>query len=642
METPDIVKVYEQHTFRKEFRIAHYPIAHHIAKLELDEAPISGTMDEDRIYAIQEDAKCTVCGWRKAVVGWDMELDEKLEKYLKYIRPRERLCPVCLAKRVLGRNKEAVMGLLEDLELLSRGMIDEAGGRSGSLVPSFPSTDDIASAPYAAIVRRERGREWWALMRDSICGDSCDLERMKDELRGMREELTGRLIRVYREGKGGHEVRKYLEDLLSFVDYVERLLSGNEAPASLLYEETYFRVEKALKRCQGIEELEDLQDQLGKLGKLASDLERALRGIKESKNGEKECMGGNWKESTKNFLSLGPSDYYAVLVADVDDVNSLLIGIIGPTVCDRLHPKARRYMLGNSPAAFLKTKALVTPTGHKALSRLLRHFMLYVAPSIVESWPGSGEGKGEGGGKGERIGRMVLAGGDQIYALIPGSEAPFIAARLEEVFSLPIVEVESKGRRNYFYGSDRSLTLTSAVVVAHRFHPVGDAFRRAKRLLREAKMKRKRYGRRWPDSLYSPRREEKVEGWIGIEVITRSNVRRSVLPASSLRKMLELVKVVRGRRCLHCLDRPPLLARSFVRDVQGILKYYGGDIDIALNLLSYWISRNLLNKEMRDEAEGIAREALESLLLYGNDGDRFDPVGEFLHALLVLDRVTGA
>ena len=638
----------------ENFREFHYAHIHQLGRSVLKEA-------ENTSYEVQEEHKCTVCGWRTAIVEWSpLQSNRHLEEYL---RPRERLCPVCLTKRIIARglpSKDRASAITKLLEEAGLYLDDRLKKELESLVGRFPSTDDIASSPYVYLVESLTGESIGGRLKAAVSREVPDeraIYRLLNDLKkwyGYRRELM---------------YRKYLDDLITFIHYVRNIASKEKdwVVGSLLYEDVYNRVDRALSGLSGMcrdpntdstEDLncENLKRSLSELSDLKEILQAEVRKIGDEAVKEAAKTSDHLAEA----LSRGPSNYYSVLVANVDGVNLFVIGRIGPTIKERIHPKVVRKLLEEEGIEeFLESRAPITPTGHKALSRLLTHFLLFVAPDKIERYPDFVEcperalGKNvrngwpeyeakDGGSKELNMGRVVLAGGDQVYALLPGSESPFVAVKLEEEFAKPVIR--SGGR--YFYGSDGTITVSSALVIAHRFFPVGEAFRRAKELLRKTKELRRIHTPMWPSRPLPHCPGERLEGWIGMELVTRSyNTRRAILPAPALRATLDLVGLVRGRGpCHHYCPSDPKLSRNFIRDIQMVSRF-SGNWELIRRMAKLWARRNALEGDLDEDVEGTLDRVLDVLQDYGSVAERkgssYKPLDEFLQALLIVDKVTG-
>jgi CRISPR-associated protein Cmr2 len=185
-----------------------------------------------------------------------------------------------------------------------------------------------------------------------------------------------------------------------------------------------------------------------------------------------------------------PSDYYAVLFMDGDQMGKWLSGTHEglPKFAEILHPQVREQLKGQSNwQTVLETQRLMSPSLHAAISEALANFALKVVPFVVEEL---------------HAGRLVYAGGDDVLALLPLADVLPAAHKLRALFSGEakrlgndiLVEFMSKqwtgwieweGRKLFTMG--KNATASIGIVVAHRLHPLGDVLRQGREAEEDAK-----------------------------------------------------------------------------------------------------------------------------------------------------------
>ncbi|MFA0784865.1 type III-B CRISPR-associated protein Cas10/Cmr2, partial [Fervidibacter sacchari] len=191
-----------------------------------------------------------------------------------------------------------------------------------------------------------------------------------------------------------------------------------------------------------------------------------------------------------------PSDYYAVLFMDGDYMGRWLSGTHEglPKFAELLHPKVREQ-LEQQPEwqTVLETQRLISPSLHAAISEALANFALNAVPYVVEEL---------------HAGRLVYAGGDDVLALLPLSDALSVARKLRALFSGEATR-QSDGNIFVEFGSNQwsgwldwngqklltmgnRATASIGIVVAHRLHPLRDVLRQGREAEEDAK---ERYGR---------------------------------------------------------------------------------------------------------------------------------------------------
>jgi CRISPR-associated protein Cmr2 len=109
--------------------------------------------------------------------------------------------------------------------------------------------------------------------------------------------------------------------------------------------------------------------------------------------------------------------YFAILALDGDQMGKWISGSKSPKVRHGLSPKAVEYYQTEAPA-FLDAPRAVTPSWHLQFSEALGNFSLHAAQRIVEAFNG----------------RLIYAGGDDVLAMLPATEALVCARALRAAF----------------------------------------------------------------------------------------------------------------------------------------------------------------------------------------------------------------
>lgn len=138
--------------------------------------------------------------------------------------------------------------------------------------------------------------------------------------------------------------------------------------------------------------------------------------------------------------------YFAVLALDGDEMGKWISGSKSRKMSECLSPKAIEYY-DKKAKDFLDAPRAVTPSWHLQFSEALGNFSLNAAQRIVESFNG----------------RLIYAGGDDVLAMLPATEALSCARALRAAFRGEIALNElAKGRlmgRGFNQVSDRSSML---------------------------------------------------------------------------------------------------------------------------------------------------------------------------------------
>lgn len=116
-----------------------------------------------------------------------------------------------------------------------------------------------------------------------------------------------------------------------------------------------------------------------------------------------------------------PPSYYAILMADGDNMGDWLAGRNAPRLREVMHPTLVSYSdrLGSAGKAGLDARRPVGPGLHAAISAALHRFASIKVPRIVD----------------EARGALIYAGGDDVLALVPVETALPCAIALREAFS---------------------------------------------------------------------------------------------------------------------------------------------------------------------------------------------------------------
>lgn len=109
--------------------------------------------------------------------------------------------------------------------------------------------------------------------------------------------------------------------------------------------------------------------------------------------------------------------YFAILALDGDEMGKWISGSKSPEMAHCLSPKAVEYYQKNAPD-FLKAPRAVTPSWHLQFSEALGNFSFHAAQRVVEAFNG----------------RLIYAGGDDVLAMLPATEALACARALRAAF----------------------------------------------------------------------------------------------------------------------------------------------------------------------------------------------------------------
>ncbi len=207
-------------------------------------------------------------------------------------------------------------------------------------------------------------------------------------------------------------------------------------------------------------------------------------------------LGGKDGEIYRKLVELWktygePNKYYAISMMDGDRIGKMLSGERWkengeekglPDLEEFLHPifkdKIKEWKENDKKRGekLMKTKRILTPSHHIAISRAMKDFSLYVVPKIVK----------------EHKGFLVYAGGDDVLALFPADKVLDAAYKIQKVFKEDFYEIEINGKRRKVMGMGNKARMSAGIVFAHYKWPLYDAIEKVREAERKAKEK---YGR---------------------------------------------------------------------------------------------------------------------------------------------------
>jgi len=284
--------------------------------------------------------KCTLCGVREPVhPGTYNERScsenfgalrgfwqEKVLPTFPQIRKSERLCGVCITKRLSSRYyfKEKLQFDIED---------------------NFPSVSMVATASFKLrVIENINNPKLSVLVKNyvnivrSLVGDRWSGVPIPMVIRACRDEIS----RDFAKLDGDWLFKEAFDDERTLLEENEGRLSDN-------------------------------------------DLKLLLKSAKER---QKELFDGI-RELDKNkepYQKIGsPSKYYAILLMDGDNMGKWLSGEFAPAIGDVLHPFVKNTLATNPDwEELLKQRRPLNPVLHLATSKALRDFSLRVVREIVE------------------------------------------------------------------------------------------------------------------------------------------------------------------------------------------------------------------------------------------------------------------
>lgn len=328
--------------------------------------------------------KCTLCGEREpvhpathnrqscetvgAMRGFWLE---RMVPTFRRLRASERLCAVCLTKR-----------LVMPIYFRQLGTREQGGPGWNKLPLGFPSTQMIATAPFRL-----------------------------DVIRKMQE---GHLELITSLGR-------FLNALTALVD--------TQAGADSEDEWSLFQEELALPMVWQAAVQSNLPEakHLARLGgdwlfpdswPSGENLPAFLRGKEALLAAARQALFDFLAEARRAGLAT-PTRYLAIIHMDGDHLGRWLNGELAPTMQEVLHPHIRAEFRKLFPRLVDQRRPL-SPALQASISRALRHFNLDIVRELVER---------------RAAGRLVYAGGDDVVALVPLRDLLEVMRRLRVYYA---------------------------------------------------------------------------------------------------------------------------------------------------------------------------------------------------------------
>ena len=360
-------------------------------------------------------------------------------------------------------------------------------------------------------VLTQKSRLWNAWEEKPITGKKCLMCGRRNALiERVRNEKSGR--EFYRCWHGNKWENKSIEELGEFRHLLKE---GERLCAVCLTKRLYsWRTKSVFEKIFGVKPPEqesvvhiaarDFIENFGTHPILGKITEKDIELIYEHEWGEseekipkekrnvieelKKELTKSWKELKdevkKSYEQLNekPNKYYAILMIDGDRVGRMLSGETLPNFGEFMHPAFRSKIQewkenGEEKGKnLIKTKRILTPSHHIAISRAMKDFSLYKVPEIVEKYKGF----------------LVYAGGDDVLALFPADKVLDAAYEIQKSFKEDFYEIEINGKKRNVMGLGNKASMSAGIVFAHYKWPLYDAIEKVREAEKDAKGK---YGR---------------------------------------------------------------------------------------------------------------------------------------------------
>ncbi len=190
--------------------------------------------------------------------------------------------------------------------------------------------------------------------------------------------------------------------------------------------------------------------------------------------------------------------YYALLFMDGDHMGKLINGqtisstwqsVFHPGFAERIHQGAARAAESDTWLQRLQERRIIGPAVHAAISEALGDFALYSVPAIVAA----------------HRGRLIYAGGDDVCAVLPVSEALEAAISIAHRYTqgfLSFPDNHSRdpqiisdswtptggGRLCIHLGQGEGISVSAGILICHHKRPLKAAMERGYEVLKKAKV----------------------------------------------------------------------------------------------------------------------------------------------------------
>ena len=399
--------------------------------------------------------KCSMCGVRSALHPqrefWEKLMDIKTEitlngeerkvKLAGRIRKGDRLCAVCLTKRLAWEHH-----FIPQFKKILNIEVSEA-----HLL--FPSTSSIATASFKHIILQK-------LRSDDLDADR--LRRLREAVRDYVNEVKSFL--KPNDGRGPYDIYYYSALIPALEKLVPHDLSDfTRIDGEWLFDESF--VPEKIEREYPVKKTE-------------------LQGLEAAR-----AAATNLRKAAEEILQIKPSKYYALIAMDGDHMGQWVSGQKGPELLKLLHPKVAAALVDDpNMKDLLCRQRPLGPTLHRALTAAQKNFALQVVRQIVEE---------------EHVGKLIYAGGDDVLAFVPISELLPVLRKLRWLCSGERVDdlshnsklegvgegfatrVNSPNDRRRFMLLGSKFSLSAGVAIVHHTHPFSHAVEEAYRAMKE-------------------------------------------------------------------------------------------------------------------------------------------------------------
>lgn len=287
-----------------------------------------------------------------------------------------------------------------------------------------------------------------------------------------------------------------------------------------------------------------------------------------------------------------PSTYVAILHMDGDDMGKWLSGEMAPSLEDTIHAKVKATVADYIP---VNSKRLMSPPLHTAISSALRDYALKFVRRVVEDW---------------HAGTLIYAGGDDVLAILPKSEALAAAHDLRLLYSgnrgkWPC-DMESNGgfvhvkSENVLYRMmGGTASLSGGIYIAHHSHSLQSAIQGARGMEALAKG--------WPGG----KEGGKSKNALAVAAATRSGETRfAVLPFAEPQPDTA-VKILETFYAEFAAGKlSPTIIAALSQEAEGLSSIIGTSDDLLNERIRYLFKRNIIRDKSQSE-EG-ASKAIEA------------------------------
>ncbi len=502
------------------------------------------------IYIKDRRLICSVCYKRPAVIFGTKNIIDKLYE----IKEDERLCPICLTKRMLAR-PDVFIEILSKVYNFADYSLE---------CKEYRKTIESKKKEYEEYITSING----SLPRNILTIPSLDTIStltFRSSIKYVKDDYKSKIVNIIKEIEPNHI--KLFKDMPDSRFFDDDDLKNNLV---LFIGGEYFLVEELKKSyLQGVMN----KDEIGKLQKSINELQTTIRDISKELN---ELKFNNIRDN--EILSTRPGKYIALIKADGDNIGKLLTlsGNYKKQIKDILPKELKDYLLDdneeikgrNNTYRVSEIKSFLympTPSFYSYISRALAS----IARNIVRLAT-------------QYATVIVYAGGDDILAISPVELSLLFVNEARKVFSQEWIEPDNN---IIIQGLTTKTTQSFAIRYFHVFSPL---FKELADLSNDLELAKCIEGKNGLVITYNPRGGNKLQATLKCE----DDIIRRIFNLSSM--TLKYKRIIQNNNMVPLVVDISLSDRVF-RDILTIANNNNYNNDIISFILEHEFKKHTSN-----------------------------------------------